>query len=448
MTATRPRSLLYDARFRSYWLGQTVSQLGDRVTELALPLIAVTMLAATPSQVGLLTAAVWLPALVSLVVGSWVDHRQRKRQILVMADLARALVLVSVPVAYAFDAVTLAQLFAVALLTGLGSVYYNTAYAPVFVNLVQRESFMQANSLFSSTRSFSFIAGPAVGGALIQVFTAPIAVLVDGLSFVASAILTARIPMVEGKPQVDDDVSLWRRSVDGMTFLLRHRVLRASLACCATGNFFAMVGSALLVLFASRSLGLSAGLIGTAFAVGATGGLVGAVLAPRLAGMFGVGTIIIVGAIVYPAGFAAAALAGGPTIARMGLVAAAEFVTGVGVMLFDVNLNSLQACVTPDELRSRVSGAFSTVNYGVRPLGAVIGGVLGAWVGIRPTLLLAAIGGALAFLWLMWSPIRGVRELADLDAIDPYTGRPRAETPPAAQDHGVSSRPVTFRGRE
>jgi MFS family permease len=208
-----------------------------------------------------------------------------------------------------------------------------------------------------------------------------------------------------------------------------------------------MVGSALLVLFASRSLGLSAGLIGTAFAVGATGGLVGAVLAPRLAGRFGVGTIIIVGAIVYPAGFAVAALAGGPTIARMALVAAAEFVTGVGVMLFDVNLNSLQACVTPDELRSRVSGAFSTVNYGVRPLGAVIGGVLGASVGIRPTLLLAAIGGALAFLWLMWSPIRGVRELADLDAIDPYTGRPRADTPPAAQDHGVSSRPVTARGR-
>jgi hypothetical protein len=335
----------------------------------------------------------------------------------------------------------------VALLTGLGSVYYSTAYAPVFVNLVPRESFMQANSLFSSTRSFSFIAGPAVGGALIQVLTAPIAVLVDGLSFVASAFLTGRIAMVEDKPHVDDDVSLWRRSLDGMTFLMRHRVLRASLACCATGNFFAMVGSALLVLFASRNLELSAGLIGTAFAVGASGALVGAMVAPRLAGMFGVGTVIIVGAVVYPAGFAVAAFAGGPTIVRMGLVAAAEFVTGVGVMLFDVNLNSLQACVTPDELRSRVSGAFSTVNYGVRPLGAVLGGVLGASLGVRPTLLLAAIGGALAFLWLMWSPIRAVHELADLDAIDPYTGRPRADTSPTARDHGLSGRPVTSPGR-
>jgi MFS family permease len=425
---SRPPSLVYDTRFRSYWIGQAVSQFGDRVTELALPLIAVTTLAASPGQVGLLTAAVWLPALVSLVVGSWVDHQRRKRRILVLADLARAAVLVSLPIAYALDAVSLGQLFAVALLTGLGSVYYNTAYSPVFVNLVPRESFLQANSLFSSTRSFSFIAGPAVGGALIQLLTAPVAVLVDALSFVASAALTGRIAMTEDEPHVDEAISLWRRCVDGMRFLLRHRVLRASLACCATGNFFAMVGSALLVLFASRTLGLSAGLIGAAFGVGATGGLVGAMVAPRLARAFGVGTIIIVGAVVYPAGFGVAALASGPTVLRMALVGAAEFVTGVGVMLFDVNLNSLQACVTPDELRSRVSGAFSTLNYGVRPLGAVIGGVLGTTVGIRPTLVLAGAGGALAFLWLLWSPIRRVRQLSDLDAIDPYTGRLLADT--------------------
>jgi MFS family permease len=422
MTVTEPRSLLYDGRFRTYWLGQAISQFGDRITELALPLIAVTMLAASPGQVGLLNAAVWLPTLVSLVVGSWVDHQQRKRRILVVADLARAVVLVTLPLAYVFDAVTLAQLFAVALLTGLGSVFYDTAYSPVFVNLVPRESFMQANSLFSSTRSASFIAGPAVGGVLIQVLTAPVALLADAVSFVVSAVLTGRIPLTEEKPRVDEEVPLWRRSVDGMRFLLRHRILRASLACCATGNFFAMAGSALLVLFASRTLGLSAGLIGTAFAVGAAGGLVGALLAPRLARGSGVGLIIMVGAVVYPSGYAVAALAGGPTAVRMGFVAAAEFVTGVGVMLFDVNLNSLQACVIPDELRSRVSGAFTTINYGVRPLGAVAGGVLGTALGVRATLLIAAVGGALAFLWLVPSPIAGVRRLEDLDAIDPYTG--------------------------
>jgi MFS family permease len=427
MTATEPRSLLYEPRFRSYWIGQTVSQFGDRVTELALPLIAVTLLAASPGEVGLLTAAVWLPSLVSLFVGSWVDHQQHKRRILVVADLVRAAILLTLPVAYALDAITLPQLFAVALLTGLGSVFYNTAYSPVFVNLVPRESFMQANSLFSSTRSVSFIAGPAVGGVLIQVLTAPLAVFVDAVSFVASAVLTGRIAMTEEKPQVDEEASLWRRSVDGMKFLVRHRFLRASLACCASGNFFAMIGSALIVLFASRSLGLSAGLIGAAFAIGASGALVGALMAPRLAGVFGVGVIIIVGAIVYPAGFLVAAAAGGPTSLKMCAVAGAEFVSGVGVMLFDVNLNSLQACVTPDAMRSRVSGAFTTINYGVRPLGAVIGGVLGTRLGIRPTLVVAAIGGSLAFLWLVWSPIRRVRRLADLDDIDPYTGVRRRE---------------------
>ena len=179
MRDAKPRSLLYESRFRSYWIGQTISQFGDRVTELALPLIAVTMLAASPGEVGLLTAAVWLPSLVSLFVGSWVDHQHHKRRILVIADLLRAAILLTLPVAYAFDAVTLPQLFAVALLTGLGSVFYNTAYSPVFVNLVPRESFMEANSLFSSTRSVSYIAGPAVGGALIQILTAPLAVLVD-----------------------------------------------------------------------------------------------------------------------------------------------------------------------------------------------------------------------------------------------------------------------------
>jgi MFS family permease len=421
-TTAPPASLWRDARFRSYWAGQAISQFGDRVTELALPLIAVVILKASPAQVGLLTAAVWLPYLISLLVGSWVDHQRQKRRLLVIADLARAVVLMSLPIAYAFRAVTLLQLFAVALLTGLGQVFFNTAYPTVFVNLVPREAYIDANSKFSTTRSISFIAGPAVGGLLIQILTAPVAVIVDAISFLASAFLVGRIPMTERELHVDDSVSLWRRAIEGMTFLVHHRYLRVTLACATTVNFFSFVGSALLVLFASRTLGLSAGLIGTAFGIGATGGLVGALAAPRLAERFGMGTIIIAGAIIFPAALAVPVLAAGPTLAKMSVLAIAEFFSGVGVMLFDVNLNSLQTSVTPDGMRSRVAGAFSTINYGVRPFGAVVGGVLGSGIGLRPTLIVAATGGALSCLWLLPSPIRRVKGLAELDAIDPYTG--------------------------
>jgi MFS family permease len=335
-------------------------------------------------------------------------------------------VLLSLPLAYAFHAVTLTQLFAVALLTGLGEVFFNTSYPTVFVDLVPRDAYIEANSKLSTTRSASFIAGPAVGGFLIQLLTAPVAVLVDALSFLASAFLIGRIPMTESRPQVDESIPLWRRAIDGMHFLVHHRFLRATLGCASTVNFFSFMGSALLVLFASRSLGLSAGLIGLAFGIGATGGLVGALTAPRLARRFGTGMMIIVGAIVFPAALAVPVLAAGPTLIKMIVLAAAEFLSGVGVMWFDVNLNSLQASVTPDGMRSRVSGAFSTINYGVRPFGAVAGGLMGTAVGLRPTLIVAALGGTLSCLWLIRSPIRGVRDLAELDVIDPHTGLPLA----------------------
>ena len=199
---------------------------------------------------------------------------------------------------------------------------------------------------------------------------------------------------------------------------MRHPYLRAGLGCATTINFFTFMAQALLVLFASRDLGLSAGVIGLALGVGAVGGLVGAVAAPRLAERYGLGLMVAVGAILFPAPLALLALAGGPTWTAAAVLGVVEFLSGFGVMLFDVNLNALQATVTPDAVRSRVSGAFSTINYGIRPLGALLGGALGAWLGLRPTLVVAAVGGVLSVLWLLPSPIPAVRSLADLEPPD------------------------------
>jgi MFS family permease len=176
-----------DRRFLNFWSAQTVSELGDRISELALPLIAVTVLDATPEQVGLLTAAVWLPNLVSLVIGSWVDQRPDKRRLMIFADLARLVVLLTLPIAYWLGVMSLVQLYAVAILAGTAQVVFSTSYSSFFVRLVRREQFLEANSKLSSTRSLASMIGPAIGGALVQFVSAPVAVIADALSFLFSA---------------------------------------------------------------------------------------------------------------------------------------------------------------------------------------------------------------------------------------------------------------------
>ncbi|WP_329306839.1 MFS transporter [Streptomyces sp. NBC_01260] len=417
-------SLWRDRRFTRFWAGNSVSQFGDRITELALPLIAVGALNASANQVAWLTALIWTPNLLAILLGAWVDQQARKRRLMILADLVRAAVLLSLPAAYLLGAVTLTQLYAVALLTGAAGVLFNTAYPPFFVRLVPRASYVDANSKLSASRSVSYVAGPAIGGVLVQALTAPVAIVADALTFLASAVLISRVPVDEPPKGATGTAgpSLVRRAREGLAFVGGHPVLRGTLGCAATVNFFTFVaGSGLIVLFASRSLGLSAGTIGVALGLGATGALLGAVCAPSISRRLGVGRSIVAGAVLFPAPIAIAAAAGGPPWLSAGALAAAEFLSGFGVMMFDVNLNSLQASVIPDRMRSRVAGAYSTINYGIRPVGAVAGGLLATLVGLRPTLLIAAVGGALSVLWLLPSPIPRIRSL-DPDTLADVVG--------------------------
>ena len=400
-----------DTRFAKLWAGETVSHFGDRITELALPLIAVVTLAATPFQVGALTAAIWAPNLLGLLIGSWTDRQPHRRRLLVAADLLRAAALFSLPVAYLLGTVTLTQLFVVALLTGLGQVIFMAGYQSVYVSIVDRTDYVSAGSRLTTSRSASYVAGPPLGGFLVQVLSAPVAILADALSFLASAALIARIP-VEPEPARERS-PLLTEAREGLRYVLAHRYLRAALACVTTLNFFTFIAQALLVLFASRTLGLSSGVIGLALGVGAAGGLAGALLAPRISGRFGVGRVIVAGAVLFPAPIALIAFAGGPPWATATWCALAQAVSAAGVMLFDINLNAVQTAVTADHMRSRMAGVFATVNYGARPLGALTGGLLGGWVGLRPTLVIAGAGGVLCCLWLLRSPIPHIRRIDD-----------------------------------
>ena len=409
-------------RFTPYWIGYTVSQFGDRITELALPLIAVLTLSAGASQTGVLTAVIWAPNLLALLAGSWVERSTHKKAVLIAADVLRAVVLVSLPIGYWLGVVTFTQLLLNALLSGVGQVFFSTAYPPFFVRLVPRSQYLEANSRINGSRSASYVAGPALGGLLIQVLTAPIAVLIDSASFLVSAgmIGYVRIPAM---PVERPEGSIWRNAVAGLRFVVHSRYLRPGLSCFATVNFFNFITTALVVLFAARSLHLSAAVIGLAFGVGALGGILGAILSTRCSRRFGVGTMIAVGAVLFPLPSSALAFAGGPRPLCAVVLSAVEFVSSLGVMFLDINYSSLQATVIPDALRSRVSGAFTTINYGVRPLGALTGAVLGSWLGLRPTLLIAGIGGALSVLWLLPSPIRRVHSLDDLEPGDAVIGQ-------------------------
>jgi MFS family permease len=427
-------SLLREPGFRAFFVAHTVSQLGDRVSELAFPLVAVVLLDASAAQVSVLTALVWVPSLGAVFLGGWVDGQRHKKRLLVVADVARAGLLLTVPVAFAAGVGTMAQLYVVALLTGAGAALFNTTYPAYFVLLVDRSSYLSANGLLSAGRSASFIAGPAVGGALAQALTAPFAILVDAVSFLASALCIGRIRLRRTAAVTPTDGPgprrLWGQAVEGLRYTLADPILRGSLGCSTTMNFFTYVFGALLVLFASRTLDLPSGLLGLALGIGAVGGLFGALLAPRLSARIGVGSSILIGAVVFPASIVLTAAASGPLWFREAMVAGSEFFSGIGVMLFDVNLNGLKSALVPDGLRSRVAGAYSAVNYGIRPLGALTGGALGAWLGLRPTLFVAAVGGTLCALWLLPSPIPRLRSI---DAV-------RGTTPPHEDLHQPSRR--------
>lgn len=415
----RPDRLWRDRRFVTYWSGDTVSQIGDRVSDLALPIIAVTMLQVSPAAVGLLTAAIWAPNLLSVLVGSWVELRPSKRRLLVAANLVQAGAITSLPLAYLLAEVTFAQLLGVALVTGAAGVLAQTAYPSFFARLVRQDQFVSANSLLSGTRSASFVAGPVLAGTLIQVLTAPLALVVDAISFLAAAVAIRSVRVAESRPaEVAGREPLLRRAAAGLRFVFAHPYLRPALACVTTVNFFSFMVQAVLILYASRTLGLSPGQIGLALGLGAVGGLVGAILAAPLARRIGAGVTVAVGGVLFAAPFGLIPLAAGDTTTKLAVLAAVEFVSAIGVMLFDINLNAIQLSVTPDRIRSRVAGAFSTVNYGIRPLGAIVGGLLAQLLGVVPVVVVAAVGGTLAGLWLVGSPVVKVVRVGDLEPVD------------------------------
>lgn len=405
--------LLRERDFRNFWLGETISLLGDQISLIALPLAAVLVLDAGPADMGYLTAAGLAPhLLLSLPAGVWLDRVARRRRIMVAADLGRALLVATVPLAYAFDALTMAQLYGVAFAVGSLAVFFDLSYSTVFVSITSREHYVEGNALVNGSRSFSFVGGPSLGGLLVQLFSAPFALLADAVSFLVSALFLGRIGADE-PPIKPEEGGMRSQIATGMRFIAGSPIFRPMLAGVATLNFFNFVFGALLVLFATRELDIEPGTLGAVLGAGAVGGLVGAVVAGRIGRSLGVGPAFILGCFLFPAPLVLVPLAGGPRPAVLGMLFAAEFLSGFGVMILDINVGAIILAATPHRLRSRATGAFRFVNYGIRPLGALAGGALGSSIGLRPTLFIGSVGALAGLLWLLPSPIPKLRELPE-----------------------------------
>jgi MFS family permease len=399
--------------FRRFWLGQTISLFGDQIALIAVPLTAVLVLDANASQMGYLVAAELVPNLLfALHAGAWVDRRGRRRQTMIFTDLARAGLIATVPLAYAFDMLTMTQLYVVAFTAGSMTVIFNVAYASFFVAVVEREHYVTASSWLAGSRAFSFIAGPSLGGILVQALKAPFALVVDAVSFLFSALVLGSISPEE--PPIEEAERGHVRA--GIRYVWRNPTMRASLLSTATINFFNFVFWALFVLYAVKTLGVSAGTLGLVLGAGAVGGLIGSMVTNRLSRRIGIGPAFLFGSILFPVPLVLVPLADGlPMWLILTFLFLAEFGSGLGVMILDISAASIFAALVPPRLRSRVSGAYTVVNYGVRPVGSVVGGFLGTQLGLQPALWIATIGAILGFLWLLPSPIPKMRELPETE---------------------------------
>jgi len=399
------------------WTGETISQLGTQVTLLALPLTAIVILRANAFQVGLLSTLEFLPfILVGLPAGVWVD-RLRRRPILIAGDVLRFLTLGSIPLAYKLGALHMVQLYVVAFLTGIGTVFFDVAYQSYLPSLVDRDQIVDGNSKLEISRSGAQLAGPGLAGILIQAIRAPMAILVDSVSYLWSAIFVGLIrrpePPVEAPTAADGGKPKMRSQIrEGLRYVWRHELLRPIAFCTATANLFGSIVFARINLFAVRRLHHSPGKLGLILALGNVGFLLGAFAAQRMAKRFGIGP-----AIVWSIGLTAPAAILVP-LATPGtafpFLVTSQFLMGFGgIAVYNINQVSLRQAITPHGMQGKMNATMRFTVWGTIPIGSFVGGILGKSIGLRPTLWIGAVGGMLAFLWPLFSPVRRLRTIPD-----------------------------------
>lgn len=408
----RPRQLRRVRDWRLLWSAYAVSAVGSEVTVLAIPLAAAVLLGASPLQMGLLTAAGTAPYVgFALLAGAWIDRLPRRRPLLVAADLVAATALLTVPLAYALGALGVAQLVGVELVVGCARVLFRPGFQAHLPDVIRRGELTAASGHLRAAESVALMSGPGLGGLLVQVLSAPVAVLADALSFVASAVLLSRVRTPE---RVGDEPpprshlrgQLRAEMAEGLAHLWQDRRLRAIAGAAANLNFFGLMVFALYVVYLTRELDFTPLMIAAVTISGGSGALAGALLAPRVCARIGRGRTFLLASAVFSVAMLAFPAAGGPRGVALAILMANEVVVGLAIMLFDVTTSSFVLTEVPRSMHGRVNSSLSTITQGVKPLGALTGGALATAIGMRPALWVAAAGTLTTVLWVWFSPLR------------------------------------------
>ena len=373
-------------------------------------------LGADATQMGTLTAVGLLPHLLfSLVAGVWLDRVRARRRLMIAADLGRAALIASIPIAFAFGVLSMPQLYVVGFLSGTLAVVFDLSWNTLFVSVTERKRYVEAMALLNGSRSLASVAGPTIGGILVQVLGAPLAMLGDAFSYLGSVVFLRRIRASE-PPIEHEEGSTRERLMAGLSFVIGDPIMRPTLLSVATVNLFTFASSALFILYATTTLGVLPGALGLALGTGSVGAVIGAIFATRIGRRIGLGPAYALGLVVYPVSLLLIPLAG-PEMSMtliLALLFGSEFGAGLGVMILDINVGAILYARTPDRIRARAAGAFRFINYGVRPVGALFGGLLGGAIGVREAILVttvAAIGGV---LFLLGSPVLRLRDLPEV----------------------------------
>lgn len=401
-----PESLLRHHDFLKLWSAQAVSQLGTQVTGFALPMVAILWLHASAMQVGALATVQLLPfALIGLPAGVWVDRLPR-RPILIIGDLGRAVLLVTIPLAWALGSLTLGQLYLVAFGTGVLTVFFDIAWAAYLPALVDRSRLLEGNSRMELTRSGAQMTGPIVAGELIHLIQAPAAIVVDTLSFLGSVLFVSRIRRAE--PAIDHESRGSARMRDdareGLRYVLGHDLLLPIAMTTALSNLSLAMGGAVYMLYVLRVLGLPVRMVSLVLALGNLGFLAGAVSAKRIARRIGLGRTIVAAAATF--GFPAMlVLMAQPGRRAVPFLVAGGVVGSFGSVVYGINQVSLRQSVTPDELLGRMTATMRFLVMGVMPVGSLVGGILASTFQPRTTLWITMVIASVAFVPVLLSRV-------------------------------------------
>jgi predicted MFS family arabinose efflux permease len=375
-----------------------------------MPLAAVLVLGASPFQMGILNGAGAAGVLFfGLFAGAWAD-RLRRRPILIAADLGRAVLLGSIPLAAAFGRLSLGHLVAVSAAAGVLTVAFEVAHQAYLPSLVEREKLLDGNSKLALSGALAEVAGPGLAGVLVERIGAPMAILFDAVSFLCSAVFLGRIRKPEPPPVRGAPPHLGREIAEGLRSAWRDPLLRALAGRTLAAAFFLGIPGSLYFLFAVRELRLSPALLGGVIAVGGAGSLAGAVVAERLGRRFGTGRTLIGSALAIGAASLIVPLAHGSVAACWAFLAAAQL-GDVAWPVYTVHETSLRQAVAPDHMLGRVNSAMHLLFWGALPAGALAGGALAEAVGMREALFIGALGVLLSSMWLVFSPVRRLRAL-------------------------------------